>query len=340
LPFAPRALKVEDPSQVAEVRRVARDAAHRAGFAPLRVENIALVVTEMSTNLLKHAGGGYLLLQIMWGPEPVSMQVVALDKGPGIGNIQQCLSDGYTTVGTAGTGLGAIQRLSSRFDIYSAPGAGAAILACVDAEARRSGGAEGGSRVRIGGVQAPKPGEELCGDVWSQVRSPGAAKLLVADGLGHGPDAASAASVAAAAFQANPDAPPQVMVDLIHRALRSTRGAAIAVAEMDICRGVVTFAGLGNVAGVIFSPSQGSRHLLSSNGTAGHEMRNVHSFSYDFPDDGVLVMHSDGLNTRWDLARYPGILSRDTELIAGVLYRDFTRGNDDATAVVMKLVEQ
>jgi len=167
---------------------------------------------------------------------------------------------------------------------------------------------------------------------------PGRSLILLADGLGHGILAAEAAVEAVKTFQNNTSLAPAQVVAAIHAALRSTRGAAVAVAEVDAAQQVVRFAGVGNIAGLILS-ADGCRHLVSHNGTAGHEVRKIQEFTYPWPARGggrqpLLILHSDGLTSRWDLDRYPGLAQRHPSLIAGVLYRDFYRGRDDVTVVV------
>jgi hypothetical protein len=125
-------------------------------------------------------------------------------------------------------------------------------------------------------------------------------------------------------------------VERAHQALRSSRGAAVAVARIDRTQGVLTFAGVGNISGQVYSGAQGGPHLVSVNGTAGHQTSRIKEFSYPWPADGMLVMHSDGLSSHTGLEAHPGLALRDPSLIAGVLYRDFARGNDDATVVVAR----
>jgi hypothetical protein len=124
-------------------------------------------------------------------------------------------------------------------------------------------------------------------------------------------------------------------VAAMHAGLRPTRGAAVAVAELIPSQQVVRFAGLGNISGAITGPTE-SRSFVSHNGIAGHEMRKIQEFTYEWPVDSLLVMHSDGVSARWDLGRYPGLASRHPSVVAGVLYRDYSRGRDDALVVVVR----
>jgi hypothetical protein len=107
------------------------------------------------------------------------------------------------------------------------------------------------------------------------------------------------------------------------------------VAELVADGTSVRYAGIGNISATIVAHGA-SRSLVSHNGIAGHEMRKIQEFSYDWTPDALLVMHSDGLSGRWDLGRYPGLSNRDPSVVAGVLYRDFSRGRDDALIVVIR----
>ena len=194
--------------------------------------------------------------------------------------------------------------------------------------------------LEIGAVCLPKPGQEVCGDGWAIHQRPGRSLLLVVDGLGHGPAAAEASLEAVRVFQEKPHLSPTAMIEAAHAALRHTRGAAVALAEVDIPHQVVRFAGVGNIAGVISFgyaqdrlPSGGSRNMVSHNGTVGHRVRKIQEFTYPWPEGALLVIHSDGLATRWSLDRYPGLARRHPSLIAGVLYRDYSRRRDDVTVV-------
>ncbi len=322
------ALAIEDSSQVANARRAAAELARRLTLDEDTAGRLALVVTEAATNVLRHGRGGRLVLRTT-GHEPAGVEVLALDQGPGMDNVARCAADGYSTGGTAGTGLGAMQRVADFFDVYSRPERGTALLLRV---APRRAPAAARDLV-VAGVSIAKPGEELCGDAWDEEPRRGGTTLLVADGLGHGPAAAEAAAVAVQTFRAGRNKRPGERLDLIHSALRATRGAAVAVLDIDLPERVARFAGLGNISAFI-DDAGAVRHLVSHNGTAGHVARRIDEYTYPWPAGGVLVMHSDGLATVKDLGGYAGLLARHPGVVAGVLYRDFVRGRDDATVVV------
>jgi len=325
-------IPVEEGSQVAEARRVARKLANSAGLNSLCEEQVAIVVTEATTNILKHAGAGEILLNVTEG---LQVEVLALDRGPGMDDLNLCLGNGYSTAGSPGHGLGAIVRLSAQSDFHTAPHRGTALLARWNSGAnpRETGP---GSVLRIGAVSIRKRGQDVCGDSWAAEQNGEITTVMVADGLGHGQEASIASCHAVRILRENPDVSPLGLLDLAHRALRSSRGAAISIARIDRGKENITFCGVGNVAAQAYSGSRSARHLVCTSGTAGHEVRRPREFIYPWPENGLLVIHSDGLSTSTGLIDQPSLALRDSTLIAGVLYRDFARGNDDATVVVLK----
>jgi len=324
---------VEETSITAEARRTAREMALELGIGEGGAEQVAIATTEACTNLLKHAGGGQLLIQASTeGSDAVPLlELIAVDQGPGMSNLEQCLKDGFSTGSSPGQGLGAIQRLSKQSDIYTIAGKGTVVLARWWLSRDGWHAAQ-----RIGAVNVSKPGQEVCGDAWGYAQNREGLVIVVADGLGHGMEAKLASTEAVRQLYENPNLPPTALLTRIHQALRSSRGAAVAVASINSERGKLTFAGVGNIAARIYAGSEPRQNLVSMNGTAGHQCHRIQDFNYSWPEDGLLVLHSDGLSTSTGLESYPGLAARDPALIAGVLYRDFSRGRDDATVVVAK----
>ncbi|HEY4369527.1 MAG TPA: SpoIIE family protein phosphatase [Steroidobacteraceae bacterium] len=329
-----RAVAVVDPSQIAQARREAAEAAAAIAFNTTDAGRVALVASELATNLIKHGGGGELLIGSYDDPTGTGIELIALDKGPGIANVQACLEDGYSSAGTAGHGLGAIRRQSQAMEIVSWQGMGTAVLARLASGARHNGDSQ--QRAPWGSVSVALQGEEVCGDACIAVETTAGRTLIVADGLGHGAAAATASMEAIRLFERYQSRPVAELLEYLHSGLRSTRGAAIAVARFDPDRGKVVYGGIGNIAGVVLS-STATRRMVSLNGTAGHVARKVQTFDYPITDDGVVVMNSDGLATSWSLQRYPGLLAAHPSLIAAVLYRDFSRRRDDVTVLVARV---
>jgi anti-sigma regulatory factor (Ser/Thr protein kinase) len=330
-------IPIHDPSDAAAARHEAAVLARQTGFDETKVGKLSIVVTELATNVLKHGGGGEMIVRLLEA-ETAGIEILALDKGAGMRDVDACMRDGYSTSCSPGTGLGAIGRLSSFVDIYSQPGRGTAVL--VRLCGKRDDASQGAQppAFEIGGVSVPIAGETANGDGWAVRQDGETVSVLMVDGIGHGPAAAQATRAAIAVFDLHRDTPAG-MIERIHGALRSTRGAAVAVTDVNAAEQSVKFAGVGNISGQIRNAT-GTTQMVSHNGTAGHEVYKIQQFQYAWPQHALLILHSDGLSRSWDLAAYPGLALRDPSLVAGVLYRDVSRGRDDATVVVLRRREE
>jgi anti-sigma regulatory factor (Ser/Thr protein kinase) len=322
---------IGEPSEIAAARRAASELARRLGFDETAAGKVALVVTEAATNIAKHAMRGEILLRPIQSGGSSGIEILAIDAGPGMANLTLNMRDGMSTAGSYGVGLGAMQRMAHEFDVYTAPGKGT-VLCMILWENPDLGHA---APWQIGAVTLPMPGETACGDAWAVSSGATSATLLVADGLGHGPNAAEASEAAAAINAQHQDLPPAAALQDVHGALRATRGAAVAVARLDSIAEEMQFAGVGNIAACVCDADE-RRQLVSHNGIVGSNMRKVQQFSMPWASDSMIIMHSDGLATRWDLKHYPGLATRHPSLIAAVLYRDFSRKRDDVSILVVR----
>lgn len=320
---------VSDPSGAGEVRRAAASLASRIGFSETARENVAIVATEMASNIAKYAPQGEVVLRTIRRDDASGIEMLALDKGRGMRDLHRCLADGYSTGGSPGTGFGAIMRLASTFDIYSREGEGTAVLARLWGERK-----EPPTTVRTGAVCIAKFGEDVSGDSWGVGLDATRVMAVIADGLGHGALAAEASRAAVSVLRADPRRAPGAVLEAMHGMLRSTRGAAIGVVELDLAARVARFAGVGNIVAAVLGTTD-IRQMVSHNGTVGHDTRRIQEFVYPIPSNFRLVMHSDGLATQWRQDKYPGLWHKHPSLVAGVLYRDFTRGRDDVTILVI-----
>ncbi|GAB2888253.1 hypothetical protein GCM10027074_65820 [Streptomyces deserti] len=415
---------VHDSTRVRDVRVAAEDAAAAAGLDDRRTAAAALVATELATNLLKHAEGGQVLIDIVAPPalrggphDSRVVQIAALDHGPGIPDVPAALRDGFSTTRSLGAGLGTCLRLADDFDLHSAPGRGTVAVARVGGvpragsvraravaaargggapvgrpwsalhaagEARRGGQAHGahGSRpqeargggtpergarpqyargggvpgggvpaeagmpshgapfgdVRAGGVNIPFAGAAFSGDAWTWVRADDRVTLMLADGLGHGPEAARASTAAVEALHRAPHLSPAESLRQLHSALGGTRGAAVAVAQLDTRAGRLRFAGIGNV-GARLRQDGTWRSLMSRPGIVGvHRPATVREEDVAWADDGLLILHTDGLPSRWVPPSDLGLPAADPAVTAAVTIRDASssaRPVRDDTAVAV-----
>jgi anti-sigma regulatory factor (Ser/Thr protein kinase) len=323
---------ISHASDVAAARRAGQKLADELGFDDVQAGRLAIVITEAGTNILKHAGEGTLyVMRAQSGAATPGVDVLAVDDGPGIADLSLSIRDGVSTAGTAGTGLGALRRLSDEFDVWSQRDKGAAFFMRVWQGATPP----EPCGIEIGALAVPLAGEDACGDGWAASCDQDGATLLAADGLGHGPEAAKAACAAVEALERYPARPPEDVLRCAHEGLRITRGAALSVARIEYAGGELRFAGIGNVAGTVAGHGW-RRTLVSHNGIVGHNMRKVQEFTAEFAPDALFVLHSDGLQSQWNLDDYPGLQARAPAIVAGILMRDFIRRRDDALVVVAR----
>lgn len=320
---------IEEASGVGEARRAGVDLARALEFGDVKQGEVAIVVTELATNLVKHAGGGEMLIQPVAAPGAVGLDVLALDRGPGFARPGEVLRDGYSTAGTPGTGLGAVRRIAGVFDTYSGPNVGTAVHARVLVSPGPSGVFD------VGALVVAYPGERVSGDDVGVALLSDRLCALVVDGLGHGLGAHDAARAAATAFAHTSAAAPPDVLAAMHHALRGTRGAVAGVACIRPASGSVTFGGVGNITATVLTPT-GRRGFASHNGTLGQTPPRGDAFTLPWTPESLLVLHSDGLTSNWSIERLPGLARRSAALIAGVMYRDFRRGRDDVSVLVVK----
>ena len=160
-----RPLSIDDATQVPEARRTATRLAEELGFDATGAGNVALVITEIGTNIIKHGGSGQILINPLRRGDVRGIEIVGIDRGKGIADLERSLRDGYSTAGSPGTGLGAIRRLSAGFEIFSASSLGTAVLARLWARPLPT--PENGPRVAIGFAGAAHVGESVSGDAWA-----------------------------------------------------------------------------------------------------------------------------------------------------------------------------
>jgi anti-sigma regulatory factor (Ser/Thr protein kinase) len=326
-----QSIVVTESSQIAQARRAVTAMAGRQGFNEEDAGRAALVAVEICSNLVKHGGGGELIAQPLERGDSRGVGLIGLDKGQGIADLARCLRDGFSTGGSPGTGLGAINRMSQLFDVYSQPGHGTAVVAQLWPSAR----APRALPIEIGAIVVPKPQEVECGDAWCYVERAGGALVMGVDGLGHGLGASQAASRACDVFMTEKTRAPAAVLERIHANLRTTRGAAAIVIDIDWDRRQLLAAGIGNLVAAIVEGNAAKR-IPSYNGIVGHATPRIRELSYAITPAATVVFHSDGLTAAWQPERYPGLMQHPCATIAAVLYRDCKRGRDDSMVVALR----
>lgn len=329
------AYKVADRSYFSLLKKEIHALAASAGFSEGKVGEIDIIVSEMVTNLVKHAGEGQVLIKLVEKEGIQGVEIISLDNGPGMNDVSRMVADGVSTTNTLGQGLGAMKRLADVFQIYSQKGWGTVILARVFENKlpywKKPPVAE------INAVVLPKPGEEACGDGFFFTQNKECIRLFLGDGLGHGPDAAHAVQAAGKAFLAMDSTDPVEMIRDLHRVVKKTRGLVGTIGVFDVEARSWRICGVGNISTKVIGPSSLKNHI-SYNGIIGLNVPNtLNAQQIPYEKGQQVILCSDGIKTKWDVVRYPTIARYDLSITAAVLMKDFARLTDDMSVAVCRI---
>lgn len=325
---------VADRSYLAILKKDVHAFALRIGFTDTQLAEIDIIVAEITSNLIKHAKEGELLVKQVIHHNVVGIEIIGLDNGPGIKEINAMMKDGTSTKGTLGHGLGSIQRLSDTFQLYSLPNWGSIILArkylgTLPARAKE--------KVEVRSINVPKPNETVSGDGIYSYLTPEYYKVISLDGLGHGPDAHAAVMKAIDEFKNCPFNDAVEVIKYIHPLIKRTRGAVGSLAIFSFKEKKWSLCGIGNIATRIHTGFS-LKSYMPYNGIIGLTIPGTMKENI-VPHSACLhlFMASDGVRTKWDLSKYPGIFKYDLSISAAAIYKDFARKTDDMSIVISKV---
>ena len=338
---------IQGDPDVGECRRKAVRLARKLRFPDLQTGEIAIVTTELLTNLLRHGGDeGYCAICTFKDRESrKGLEIWCYDNGSGISSIVEAVRDGYSSKGSLGIGLGSIMRLSDELDLSPVcppeilellnPGDSASgTLICSRKWAPKKQPLVINCDVISGAASRPKPGEIFNGDAHVLIHLTETCSLAaVIDGLGHGKDAHRASQLAKERILSCPDLPLAALLENTHAFIRGTRGATVGIARMDTASGKVSFSGIGNIEAHIISG--GKRHyLLSLGGIVGHTMRTPRVFENRFNAGDVLALYSDGITSAWqhEFENW----QEQPQKIAEEILETHSRKTDDATILIIR----
>lgn len=327
--------KANDRSYFAILKKEIRALAHTIPFNERQIGEIDIIVAEMASNLVKHAGGGQILAKLIRHNDNDGIELISMDNGVGIADINKMVRDGESSGNTLGLGLGAMQRLSDTFQIYSLKNWGTIILCRKYIKGFTLHLKPPVAEIRS--VVIPKPGETKCGDSFFHIENKNHIRLFLADGLGHGEEAARAVQEAGIAFANCQELEPPDILRYINQSVRKTRGLVGSVAIYDIGKKTWNLCGVGNITTKINGPTI-SKNYMSYNGIIGLNLPRVMNSQQIVHEKGqYLIMCSDGLRSRWETLKYTGILRYDLTILAASLMKDFTRTTDDSSVAICKI---
>jgi anti-sigma regulatory factor (Ser/Thr protein kinase) len=324
----------DDRSYFSLIKKEIHRKATEAGIKEAKINALDLIVAEMTSNLFKYSNDGELLLGVFANGGSPYIELISIDNGPGMMNPAKMMQDGISTTNTLGHGLGSMKRLSDTFELYSQIGWGTIVLSRVYNEPDN---VKGKNQVLIRPIVVYKPGEKTSGDGFVYKKTDKYIKLMLADGLGHGPEANLAINEAAKAFRVFPDYSPTETLRFVHNAIKKTRGAVINIIGYNFERKVWACAGVGNIAVRMFGPVSFKNHM-SYNGIVGHNIPGtMNDQEYKADEFNQVMLCSDGIKTRIDMARYPMMYKYDQTVLAAAIYKDHARRSDDMSVVIAKV---
>ena len=326
---------VTDRSHGAAITQHARQLSGELAFSAKKKGELDIVVAELVSNLVKYGNDGELLIRPIQDTHQTGIELISVDSGPGMTDPNQMLKDGVSTGHSLGQGLGAVQRLSDEFQLYSQPGTGTAVLARI--YQRNSPPKLTAELADVRWICVPKTGEHVCGDACYYQLTTSSLKLFLGDGLGHGVAAEIAVSQAINQLNQSRETTPEKLLALIHQGTTGTRGLVGTCAVFDFPTRKWMICGVGNITTKL-STSRGVKGYIPQNGILGYVIPPT-LLPYEMPYERGqwLIMTSDGLRSRWNPARYPGINHYDASVLAAVIYKECARHTDDMSVLVGKL---
>ncbi|SOD58257.1 Anti-sigma regulatory factor (Ser/Thr protein kinase) [Streptomyces zhaozhouensis] len=300
-------------------------------------EKAAVLASELATNLDKHARAGVLYLQPL--PRGGGLELTAADHGPGIADVRAALADGFSTAGTLGSGLGAVRRIADTLTLHSDPD-GTLVRATLTAPGARESEPLGAICLPAAPDDAAEPGgargereEPCCGDAFAVRETPDGPTVALVDALGHGPEAQRAAETALAVFDEDPSLPLTELLTRQHRALRRSRGAAVALLRLGAEE--AAFAAVGNVRLVRIGLGRPHGGPAGPPGIVGYTLPRLVAHRLPRVPGETLLLHTDGIDPGWHRAPAAGPPRLPPTLLAPFLAHRHRRVRDDAAVVAI-----
>ena len=331
--------QASDRSYFSIIKKDIHQQAGNAGFDPKKIGDIDLVVSEMTSNLHKYAKGGEILAGLFEDADNTCIEIISIDSGPGMIDPAKMMVDGTSSSKTMGMGLGSIKRLSDVFDIYSLKDWGTIVLSRIYKKPYKNRLIDG-FKLEVRPLVITMPGQQKCGDGTFYKWTDSYLKMLVADGLGHGPEANHAVNEAVNAFKISPYHTPSEIIRDIHQSSRKTRGLVGTVVVFDFKTQRWSIAGVGNIA-TRMSNFFEFKNSMSYNGIIGNNIPNtISNMESSLSDFHQVTLCSDGIKSRWELSKLAGINRCDLSIQAAAIYKDFGRQTDDMSVVIAKILKR
>lgn len=322
-------------TDVALAGRTARETTLAAGMDEVTAEEMQIVARELASNLVRHAGGGRMVITAVDGQGRRGIQMTTEDRGPGLPDADQAFEDGYSSAGSLGYGLGTVNRLCDELKVTSPVEAGTGTRIVCRRWLRTSEATHPPRPLDVGAASQPRPGEKVNGDAFVICSRETSMLVGIIDGVGHGEHARRASFAARGYIERHAGQPLGDLFEGVGRACRATRGVVMGLARLDWQRASMSHASVGNIEARLNTEREGRRFVVRR-GILGFNAPSPVITDHPWGASGILVIHSDGLSNRWSWEDDPALWSQSADAIARGLLRKFGNSEDDTTVLVVK----
>ena len=324
-----QSIPIYDEASVSSARQRVRDAGQAFNGSKALIESVALIASELTHNQLAYAKQGYFAVRPIERDTVKGLEVIAADIGPGIG--KPVLTGAAPTKGSLGAGLESVLKLADDVEIDTRAEEGLCVIA-------RKFESPMPSQYETAIAGTPYPGEIISGDDALHIPSDSGFLAAVCDGLGHGPEAREASSMAVTAIARNSHLALVELVEAVNSEVAGSRGCVLALVRFNSDRRVLQCLSAGDIRAQLyhlrdahfFTPSQvvvGDRELLT---------RRLRTEEVPVAAGSVLAMFTDGLESKTSIKGQLDLLRRPVLVIAQHLLENHSRGTDDALVFVAR----
>lgn len=328
-------IEIHHPSDINPARRTAKEIALSIGFDEKTSEEIMLAVSELASNVSKHAYNGRILIIPVHENEHDGIQIESIDNGPGIPDVDEAIADGFSTTGSLGYGLGTVNRMMDEFKIISERGPKSGTHVICKRWLRKEKTIIKSGQFDLGAATRPHPNMTVNGDAYVIKRWEDNALAAVIDGLGHGQFAHLASQKACQYIESHYYLPLEELFRGVERSCRATRGVVMAIAKFDWIQKRLTYASIGNIEAKIFG-SNNYMNFIIRRGILGARAVRPHVTEHVWETHYIMVLYSDGIKSHWSWDDFSEYMKEPATSLAQRLLRSLARDNDDATVVVVK----
>lgn len=318
-------IRVEADYDIGRARRAVVNFSQELGMSARNLSDIAIIATELATNLVRHANRGGVIHYS--GSPDQGLTLETSDDGPGITNVENSMKDGVSSKGSLGGGLGAVQRLADHFSLETGEqGTKIVVGKYLDSQMKQS--------LSVGVYSRPYPGFIRNGDGFFIHQKPTRNVIGLFDGVGHGELAYQAANILLHSLKDHYKLSLEQMVQHSHQRLRGSRGTVLFLAV--ITKSELKYIGIGNIEAFLGMDGVQPKRLMSYRGVLGANFPEMKVMTLPWKPGSWLLTYTDGIVERWKSLEPFFIQGGDPGMVCRQIVQNYGRNNDDASVLIAR----